>query len=30
MKKLICIVCPKGCHLNIDEKNDYKITGNNC
>lgn len=30
MKKLICICCPKGCHLNVDEQNDYKVTGNNC
>lgn len=30
MKELICIVCPKGCHLKVDEKNDYKVTGNAC
>lgn len=30
MKELICIVCPKGCHLKIDEENDYKVTGNGC
>lgn len=30
MKELICIVCPKGCHLKVDEKNDYKVTGNSC
>ena len=30
MKELICIVCPKGCHLKVDEDNDYKVTGNNC
>ena len=28
MKELICIVCPKGCHLQVDEANDYKVTGN--
>ncbi|MDR2481559.1 MAG: FAD-dependent oxidoreductase [Spirochaetaceae bacterium] len=28
--ELICIVCPKGCHLQIDEKNDFKVTGNSC
>lgn len=30
MKNLICICCPKGCHLTVDEENDYKVTGNNC
>ena len=30
MKELICIVCPKGCHLKVDETNDYKVTGNGC
>ena len=30
MAELICIVCPKGCHLTVDETNDYKVTGNNC
>ncbi len=30
MKELICIVCPKGCHLHVDEANDYKVTGNGC
>ena len=30
MKELICIVCPKGCHLQVDEANDYKVTGNGC
>ena len=30
MKKLICIVCPIGCHIEVDEKNDYKVTGNKC
>lgn len=30
MKELICIVCPKGCHLKVDENNDYKVTGNGC
>ncbi|MDR1951967.1 MAG: DUF1667 domain-containing protein [Elusimicrobiota bacterium] len=27
---LICIVCPNGCHINVDPKNDYKVTGNAC
>ena len=30
MKELICIVCPKGCHLKVDENNDYSVTGNSC
>lgn len=30
MKELICIVCPKGCHLQVDEENDYAVTGNSC
>jgi CxxC motif-containing protein len=30
MKQLICIVCPKGCHLNVDEENGYSVTGNGC
>lgn len=25
MKELICIVCPKGCHLQVDEQNDYQV-----
>ena len=30
MKELICIVCPKGCRLHVDENDDYKVTGNTC
>lgn len=30
MTELICIVCPKGCHLKVDEDNNYKVTGNSC
>ncbi|MDO4489846.1 MAG: DUF1667 domain-containing protein [Lachnospiraceae bacterium] len=30
MKNIICITCPKGCHLQVDENNDYAVTGNNC
>ena len=26
--KIICIVCPKGCHLNIDEN--FTVTGHDC
>ena len=28
MKKMICIVCPVGCNLEIDEEE--KVTGNRC
>lgn len=30
MTELICIVCPKGCRLKIDEKNGLTVTGNAC
>lgn len=30
MKELICIVCPNGCHLKVDEENGYKVTGAKC
>lgn len=30
MKNLICIVCPKGCHLSVDDENGYAVTGNGC
>lgn len=30
MKELICIVCPKGCHLKVDEEKAYAVTGNGC
>ena len=30
MKELICIVCPKGCRLHVDETDGYKVTGNTC
>jgi CxxC motif-containing protein len=30
MTDLTCIVCPKGCHLHVDEKNGYRVTGNSC
>lgn len=30
MKELICIVCPKGCRLRVDEDNGYAVTGNGC
>jgi CxxC motif-containing protein len=32
MKEFICICCPLGCHLSVDDsdKNDIKVTGNAC
>ena len=30
MKELICIVCPQGCHLTVDEDNGFAVTGNGC
>lgn len=30
MKELICIVCPRGCHLKVDEENGFTVTGNAC
>lgn len=30
MTELICITCPKGCHLKVDEENGYTVTGNAC
>lgn len=30
MKEIICIVCPKGCHLKVEEENNYNVTGNSC
>lgn len=30
MRELVCIVCPKGCRLHVDEENEYKVTGNSC
>ena len=30
MKERICIVCPRGCHLQVDEANGYAVTGNAC
>ena len=29
MAEIICIVCPKGCHLSVDEKT-LSVTGNGC
>ena len=31
MKQLVCIGCPRGCRLTIDENNgEYTVTGNAC
>ena len=30
MTDVICIVCPKGCHLRVDEEHDFAVTGNLC
>lgn len=29
MKELVCIVCPRGCHLQVDE-NTLEVIGNSC
>lgn len=28
--EMVCIVCPIGCHMEVDVDNDYKTTGNQC
>ena len=30
MAELICIVCPKGCHLKVDVNDNFKVTGQAC
>ena len=30
MTELICITCPKGCHLRVDEEKGVAVTGNSC
>ncbi len=31
MRELVCIVCPKGCTMHIEQENDgYKVSGNTC
>ena len=30
MKELICIVCPNGCRVRVDEEIHYQVTGNAC
>lgn len=29
MKEIICITCPRGCHLLVDEA-DFSVSGNSC
>ena len=29
MAKIICTLCPKGCHMTVDEQN-FTVTGNEC
>jgi len=30
MKEVVCVVCPMGCRLQVDEDNGYAVTGNSC
>lgn len=32
IREMICINCPMGCHLTVDDsdKNNIKVTGNTC
>ena len=30
MKDIICIVCPQGCRLRVDEENGFAVSGNRC
>ncbi|MFB0919976.1 MAG: DUF1667 domain-containing protein [Oscillospiraceae bacterium] len=30
MTELICVICPKGCHLKVDEENGYQVTNFGC
>lgn len=30
MKELICITCPRGCRLKVDEENNFAVTGAGC
>lgn len=30
MTELICIGCPRGCHLQVEENNNYKVDGAGC
>jgi CxxC motif-containing protein len=30
MTEMICIVCPRGCHLSVGEAPEFTVSGNNC
>lgn len=30
MKELVCITCPKGCRLKVDDENGFAVSGNGC
>ena len=30
MTEMICIVCPRGCHLSVGDAPDFQVSGNNC
>ena len=30
MRELVCICCPKGCRLHVDDHQDCAVTGNTC
>lgn len=30
MREMICISCPKGCHLSVEEIEPYRVVGNLC
>lgn len=30
MKELICITCPRGCHLTVDEERNFAVSGAAC
>ncbi|HPX93048.1 MAG TPA: DUF1667 domain-containing protein [Bacillota bacterium] len=30
VKELICIVCPQGCHLTVEEEKEYQVSGHRC
>ena len=30
MKEMICITCPRGCHLLVEEEEPYSVSGNSC
>lgn len=30
MTEMICIVCPRGCRISVDEENNFAVAGNAC